>query len=657
MVPVVINTALQLPFQLINFALKKLRLTSALATAHHTFPVAGLDEGRAHAVLYALRQAAMDVQEEHTAELWLVALQLAQVASDRLLRDLHTVEANLEFWQNRLHQGSHLRFMLFGQGPLSFAHDVVSTLERKHKQRMTSATDKIERRVVVLRSLRSKLAEALAEVHSTASSLHLRVVRHEDGHGVLASSGGGNSHTEQLFQQARKAIIQTSNSCSDVFGSLSSGMEQVSRSSALPHQGSRDNLVQQAALRHTLRRGSKKMFQVQGLHDEPLAVMTNGDAPEVDYAEETSIQQAQAAVNKAQQVLHLSLPVGDPDAGPGVSANSALGTAASLANRAAPLIVLPEWVRMPSNAAQHWVRYTAMGLVSGWAAIFVYRHSRLSGSHDLDIWAKSGADSVREAYKEHLMGPIIAVKDELFKTFRQRRSIVSTEEFEADKSSLRRMLTDFEHDNAKLRQSAVVQPDVVPKTGPNGEELIMPGMEFMMECYEDELKRPIRNLVSGQLARSLLIQVQKLKVDTESAMLEIDQILKANELSIALVAAIPSFLIAGVSVVGFWRWLSPKPVDPRWEALPCRMGMVEMERTVAQLAEEGSAEMQGMFVYRLATVYSEAYQLFQKHDLISPHSEWPNVRQDLVELSGPLSVKQKLRITQRMMRVYTIFKF
>lgn len=65
----------------------------------------------------------------------------------RLLRDLHTVEATLEFWQNRLHQGSHLRFMLFGQGPISFAYDVVSALERKHKQRMTSATDKIERRV------------------------------------------------------------------------------------------------------------------------------------------------------------------------------------------------------------------------------------------------------------------------------------------------------------------------------------------------------------------------------------------------------------------------------------------------------------------------------------------------------------------------------
>ena len=77
-------------------------------------------------------------------------------------------------------------------------------------------------------------------------------------------------------------------------------------------------------------------------------------------------------------------------------------------------------------------------------------------------------------------------------------------------------------------------------------------------------------------------QVQKLKVDTESAMLEIDQILKANELSIALVAAIPSFLIAGVSVVGIWRWLSPKAVDPKWEALQCRSDHVKPVPTFKQ---------------------------------------------------------------------------
>ena len=49
-----------------------------------------------------------------------------------------------------------------------------------------------------------------------------------------------------------------------VFVNLRSNTEQYTRSSALPHQGSTDNLVQQAALRHTLRRGSKKMFKLDG---------------------------------------------------------------------------------------------------------------------------------------------------------------------------------------------------------------------------------------------------------------------------------------------------------------------------------------------------------------------------------------------------------
>lgn len=48
-----------------------------------------------------------------------------------------------------------------------------------------------------------------------------------------------------------------------VFGNLSTNVQEYTRSSALPHQGSTDNLVQQAALRHTLRRGSKKMFKLE----------------------------------------------------------------------------------------------------------------------------------------------------------------------------------------------------------------------------------------------------------------------------------------------------------------------------------------------------------------------------------------------------------
>ena len=62
MAPVVINSVVQLPVQIITLVLRKLRLVPTRSASHHTFPVAGLDEGRAHAVLYALRQAALDAQ-------------------------------------------------------------------------------------------------------------------------------------------------------------------------------------------------------------------------------------------------------------------------------------------------------------------------------------------------------------------------------------------------------------------------------------------------------------------------------------------------------------------------------------------------------------------------------------------------------------------
>ena len=37
-------------------------------------------------------------------------------------------------------------------------------------------------------------------------------------------------------------------------------------------------------------------------------------------------------------------------------------------------------------------------------------------------------------------------------------------------------------------------------------EPTLPGMDYLMERYEEELKHPIRHIVNGQLARTLLIQ-------------------------------------------------------------------------------------------------------------------------------------------------------
>lgn len=85
--------------------------------------------------------------------------------------------------------------------------------------------------------------------------------------------------------------------------------------------------------------------------------------------------------------------------------------------------------------------------LSIWAGVmWLRRHSPLAGSDDLEEWARSAAESVASAYRDRVLAPILQLKDELFATFRQRRSIVSVGEYETDKASLERMLKDFQAD-------------------------------------------------------------------------------------------------------------------------------------------------------------------------------------------------------------------
>ncbi len=46
------------------------------------------------------------------------------------------------------------------------------------------------------------------------------------------------------------------------------------------------------------------------------------------------------------------------------------------------------------------------------------RHSRLSGSRDMERWAGQAATGLRSTYRENVLAPLAQLRDELFKTFR-----------------------------------------------------------------------------------------------------------------------------------------------------------------------------------------------------------------------------------------------
>lgn len=64
-------------------------------------------------------------------------------------------------------------------------------------------------------------------------------------------------------------------------------------------------------------------------------------------------------------------------------------------------------------------RYTLAAGVGVYAGMFLYRNSRLAGSPNLDTWVASGAASVESALSNHIVSPLVTVRDELFRTFRE----------------------------------------------------------------------------------------------------------------------------------------------------------------------------------------------------------------------------------------------
>lgn len=64
-------------------------------------------------------------------------------------------------------------------------------------------------------------------------------------------------------------------------------------------------------------------------------------------------------------------------------------------------------------------RCTLAAGVGAYAAVFLYRNSRLAGSPNLDNWVAAGVGAVEGAWSNHVVTPLVTVRNELFATFRE----------------------------------------------------------------------------------------------------------------------------------------------------------------------------------------------------------------------------------------------
>ncbi|KAJ4780228.1 Nuclear control of ATPase protein 2 [Rhynchospora pubera] len=297
----------------------------------------------------------------------------------------------------------------------------------------------------------------------------------------------------------------------------------------------------------------------------------------------------------------------------------------------------------PKNVTTHWVRYTAGAVGLSACSIWLLKHSRLMGSSDIDNWIKDAKESMSLFWKEHVETPLISIRDELFETFKTRQTGGIDTEVQLNTDALRRMLIAFceQTKGQKLPLDATDQQM----------------MEIVMARYEKEMMHPVQNLFNGELARAMLIQIQRLKLDLETAMLELDQILKANQINFATLAALPACFIIYLLISVMRAWLlHDKGVEGRGTIArrQRRLLLVEVEKRLMQfqacmdsgMDEEARCRF-GLMLYSLDRLY-KAVEWHAKET-----GEWMSLKHDIVDIAKPdMETAQKLTVVSRVERMY-----
>lgn len=235
----------------------------------------------------------------------------------------------------------------------------------------------------------------------------------------------------------------------------------------------------------------------------------------------------------------------------------------------------------PSDRERYWFRSFLIGI-----------GSVLCAKACFDMWQNG---SISNAYsfvlgklKDHVQEPMEKLARELFDTIRKRDYVVTREECEESQESLHRMLFEFSktskgstlisdmktriHNTLREQQevaSAMASKISSRSTGGSSNSsnihtsevggaqsmhtaggsdptsklaATLVAAEFspeqamaaLMTAYERELQSPVQGVLFGNLMTAILIQMQKLKVHTEAAMLTMDQVRQVTSSPVCL---------------------------------------------------------------------------------------------------------------------------
>jgi nuclear-control-of-ATPase protein 2 len=198
----------------------------------------------------------------------------------------------------------------------------------------------------------------------------------------------------------------------------------------------------------------------------------------------------------------------------------------------------------PGVITRYWLPATALLFSS--STILRYLVNRQA---EITTWIRELGATIVDFWANWVVEPTKKVIGTIRHNEDSEVALMSRKSLAADMESLERMVVDFAIDNPNSTGGQLLTPEQIELLRQNVKE---GDLSPVLRAYENDLRKPFKGAITGELVRALLIQIQKTKVDVEVAIAGIDRLLKSQELVFGFVGLTPGLFISVVTA----RWLA-----------------------------------------------------------------------------------------------------
>lgn len=298
----------------------------------------------------------------------------------------------------------------------------------------------------------------------------------------------------------------------------------------------------------------------------------------------------------------------------------------------------------PARLVRYWLP-AVVGLLSSTTILRILVNRKA----DIVQWFVDFGVTVRDFWFNWVVEPTQKVISTIRHDKTSEIAILSKDSLKADRESLERMVVDFALDKPHFAteagsplndvqiadiRSKVAEGDVTP----------------VLRAFEKDLRSPFMGTIRGDLVRSLLIQVQKTKVDIEVAMTGIDALLKSQELVFGFVGLTPGVLVS----YSFYQYLRRTFGGRSGQRRSRKSGKaVRILRNIDRILSEARPTENNILSYKdHGLLLCEVHVLRNLVDKLMPREISREFLEDLDDLSNMKGMQLQTRALERIRWAY-----